>query len=151
MCGIAGILGVTDSLSHLERMAGWMQTALHHRGPDDQGIYIAGDRQAALIHTRLAILDLSAAGHQPMSTPDGRYWIAFNGEIYNFRQLRTQLEAAGEKFQTQTDTEVILRLYQRKGVDCVHHLRGMFAFAIWDDWEKTCFLARDPLGIKPLY
>lgn len=86
-----------------------------------------------------------------MSTPDGRYWITFNGEIYNFQQLRSQLEAQGEQFYSRTDTEVILKLYQHKGTDCVKHLRGMFAFAIWDDLEKTCFLARDPLGIKPLY
>jgi asparagine synthase (glutamine-hydrolysing) len=128
-----------------------MQTALQHRGPDDAGICISTDQQAALAHTRLSILDLSPAGHQPMSTSDGRYSITFNGEIYNFQQLRQNLIDQGEKFHSQTDTEVILKLYQRIGADCVHHLRGMFAFAIWDDWEKTCFLARDPLGIKPLY
>ena len=128
-----------------------MQTALQHRSPDDAGICISTDQQAALAHTRLSILDLSPAGHQPMSTSDGRYSITFNGEIYNFQQLRQNLIDQGEKFHSQTDTEVILKLYQRIGADCVHHLRGMFAFAIWDDWEKTCFLARDPLGIKPLY
>ncbi|MBF2066604.1 MAG: asparagine synthase (glutamine-hydrolyzing) [Calothrix sp. C42_A2020_038] len=151
MCGIAGILAINhhqDSLaSRIERM----QMALQHRGPDDKGIYISKDHQVALAHTRLSILDLSAAGHQPMSTPCGRYWITFNGEIYNFQQLRQNLISQGEQFQSQTDTEVILKLYQRIGADCVNHLRGMFAFAIWDDLEKTCFLARDPLGIKPLY
>jgi len=124
---------------------------LQHRGPDGQGIHISTDKKVALAHTRLAILDLSPSGHQPMSVANGRYWITFNGEIYNFRELRSQLEAEGEKFHSQTDTEVILKLYQRVGPKCVTYLRGMFAFAIWDDLEKTCFLARDSLGIKPLY
>jgi asparagine synthase (glutamine-hydrolysing) len=151
MCGIAGILSVNQYENSLETIIQRMQTALQHRGPDDAGIYISQDRQAALAHTRLAILDLSPAGHQPMSTTDGRYWITFNGEIYNFQQLRHNLISQGEQFYSQTDTEVILKLYQRMGSNCVEHLRGMFAFAIWDDFEKTCFLARDPLGIKPLY
>ncbi|MBD2493045.1 asparagine synthase (glutamine-hydrolyzing) [Nostoc sp. FACHB-280] len=151
MCGIAGILTVNQYQEQLEQTIQRMQIALQHRGPDDAGIFIAPQRQAALAHTRLSILDLSIAGHQPMSTSDGRYWITFNGEIYNFQQLRHDLIAQGEKFNSQTDTEVILKLYQRLGNVCVQHLRGMFAFAIWDDLEKTCFLARDPLGIKPLY
>jgi asparagine synthase (glutamine-hydrolysing) len=151
MCGIAGIITTNQYQNSLETHIHWIQAALQHRGPDDQGIYISTNRQAALAHTRLAILDLSQAGHQPMSTADGRYWITFNGEIYNFPQLRQNLISQGENFQSQTDTEVILKLYQRLGADCVHYLRGMFAFAIWDDFEKTCFLARDPLGIKPLY
>ncbi len=151
MCGIAGILTEHGDQIDLERLIQGMQQALQHRGPDDQGIYIAEDRQIAIAHTRLSILDLSPAGHQPMSSKDGRYWITFNGEIYNFQQLRRKLIAEGEAFQSHTDTEVILKLYQQYGTDCVHHLRGMFAFAIWDDQAKTCFLARDPLGIKPLY
>jgi asparagine synthase (glutamine-hydrolysing) len=151
MCGIAGILTHHSDRENLEILIQRMQKALQHRGPDDRGIFIAPDRQAAIAHTRLAILDLSSAGHQPMSTSDGRYWITFNGEIYNFQQLRQTLMGQGETFYSQTDTEVILKLYQRLGSDCVQSLRGMFAFAIWDDLEKTCFLARDPLGIKPLY
>jgi len=151
MCGIGGLLTVNQYQGTLENIIQRIQTGLKHRGPDDAGIYISKGRQAAFAHTRLAILDLSPAGHQPMSTADERYWITFNGEIYNFQQLRQNLIAQGEQFHSQTDTEVILKLYQRIGSDCVHHLRGMFAFAIWDDWEKTCFLARDPLGIKPLY
>lgn len=151
MCGIAGILTANQYQEQLEQTIQRMQIALRHRGPDDAGIFIAPQRQAALAHTRLSILDLSSAGHQPMSTADGRYWITFNGEIYNFQQLRRDLIAQGEKFNSQTDTEVILKLYQRLGSVCVQYLRGMFAFAIWDDLEKTCFLARDPLGIKPLY
>jgi asparagine synthase (glutamine-hydrolysing) len=118
-----------------------MQKALNHRGPDDRGIFIAQDHQVALAH----------AGHQPMSIDNGRYWITFNGEIYNFQELRSHLESQGEQFASQTDTEVLLKTYQYYGQDCVRHLRGMFALAIWDDLEKTCFLARDHLGIKPLY
>ncbi|MBD2269330.1 asparagine synthase (glutamine-hydrolyzing) [Anabaena sp. FACHB-1391] len=151
MCGIAGVIKLNTDDGSLEAKIEKMQTALKHRSPDDAGIYISTDKQAALAHTRLSILDLSAAGHQPMSTTDNRYHITFNGEIYNFQELRENLISQGEKFHSQTDTEVILKLYQRIGSDCVQHLRGMFAFAIWDDLEKTCFLARDPLGIKPLY
>ncbi|PMB04013.1 asparagine synthase (glutamine-hydrolyzing), partial [Fischerella thermalis CCMEE 5328] len=151
MCGIAGIITTHYHQQHLQELIQQMQKSLYHRGPDDQGIYIASEHQAALVHTRLSILDLTPAGHQPMSTPDGRYWIVFNGEIYNFLELRSQLASQGEQFCSRTDTEVILRLYQRMGADCVQQLRGMFAFAIWDNQEKTCFIARDPLGIKPLY
>ena len=110
-----------------------------------------GSSLCGFVHTRLSILDLSAAGHQPMSTADGRFTITFNGEIYNYRALRAELEQLGEAFRTGTDTEVILRLYARHGPACVDRLRGMFAFAIWDAVEGRCFLARDPLGIKPLY
>ena len=151
MCGIAGLLSAGGSQEQIEMLIGRMQKVLRHRGQDDRGIYTSTDRQVALAHTRLSILDLSPAGHQPMSTADGRYWITFHGEIYNFRELQHTLIAQGERFYSQTDTEVILKLYQRFGSSCVNYLRGMFAFAIWDDLEKTCFLARDPLGIKPLY
>ncbi|MEM7727627.1 MAG: asparagine synthase (glutamine-hydrolyzing), partial [Cyanobacteria bacterium P01_A01_bin.45] len=151
MCGIAGILTTNKYQDSLETLIGRMQTALRHRGPDDKGIYISSERQVALAHTRLSILDLSPAGHQPMSTADGRYWITFNGEIYNFLEIRQDLISQGEEFHSHTDTEVILKLYRKCGSDCVTRLRGMFAFAIWDNWQKTCFIARDPLGIKPLY
>jgi len=151
MCGIAGLLTQGCFQEKMEISLLKMQKALQHRGPDDRGVYISPEGEAAFAHTRLSILDLSPAGHQPMSTANGRYWITFNGEIYNFRELRSQLESQGEKFHSQTDTEVILKLYQQIGSDCVNQLRGMFAFAIWDNQEKTCFLARDPLGIKPLY
>ena len=151
MCGIAGVLGFKLDDEYLIAKIERMKAALQHRGPDDSGVYISTNKQTALAHTRLSILDLSSAGHQPMSSDDGRYFITFNGEVYNFQELRESLIAQGEKFRSQTDTEVILKLYQRLGSACVDHFRGMFAFAIWDDWEKTCFLARDPLGIKPLY
>lgn len=150
MCGIAGILTNANSDGLVKRVE-WMQASIQHRGPDDQGLYIAPSRQAMLAHARLSILDLSSAGHQPMDDGKNRFWITFNGEIYNFRALRLELEQKGYHFQSQTDTEVILKLYQHYGADCVKYLRGMFAFAIWDEKEKSCFLARDPLGIKPLY
>jgi asparagine synthase (glutamine-hydrolysing) len=151
MCGIAGILTHSGNRQEIEEQILPMQAALRHRGPDSEGIYVSDDRTVALAHTRLSILDLSSAGHQPMSVDRGRYWITFNGEIYNFKELRRDLENEGEQFYSQTDTEVILRLYQRFGKSCVDRLRGMFVFAIWDNLEKSCFLARDSLGIKPLY
>ena len=151
MCGIAGIITNNQYQDRLELLAGKMQSALRLRGPDDQGIFISPSHQAALAHTRLSIIDLSLAGHQPMASSDGRFWIIYNGEIYNFKELRAQLQVQGEKFQSSSDTEVVLKLYQRHGADCLNKLRGMFALAIWDEKEKSCFLARDPFGIKPLY
>ncbi len=127
------------------------QSALAHRGPDDEGVWQSACGQAVLAHRRLSIIDLSSGGHQPMTTADGRYTIAFNGEIYNFRELREALERTGVKFHTTSDTEVILRMYEAEGSACVKRLRGMFAFALWDDHTRTALLARDPLGIKPLY
>jgi asparagine synthase (glutamine-hydrolysing) len=143
MCGIAGHVGPT-ARELLPAMLG----LLKHRGPDDSGIYAAAD--VGLGMTRLAIIDL-ATGQQPMSDPGGRYWIVFNGEIYNFRELRAGLEAGGRAFRTRSDTEVILHAYAAYGEACVERLRGMFAFAIWDAAEQRLFLARDRLGKKPLY
>ncbi len=150
MCGIAGVL-TTSFQSSIERYMQLMQTALEHRGSDDRGSFLSQDRTVALVHTRLSILDLSANGHQPMHIANQRYWITFNGEIYNFRELRDLLKKDGETFFSHTDTEVILKLYVKYGEECLNLLRGMFAFAIWDDLKKVCFIARDPLGIKPLY
>jgi len=150
MCGIGGVVGL-EPIRDLERPLGLMQAAMRHRGPDDAGIFVSTDRHVGFAHTRLAIIDLSSAGHQPMSTPDGRITVVFNGEIYNFRELRRELEAGGTQFSTNSDTEVILRLYERFGAGFVDQLRGMFAIALWDDRERRCLLARDPLGIKPLY
>lgn len=143
MCGIAGMAGRSDAA--LTRV---MTDTIAHRGPDDSGYYL--DDDVALGHRRLSILDI-AGGKQPMAYGDGRYQIVFNGEIYNFRELRAQLEKKGFQFRTQSDTEVILAAYAAYGDDCVQHLRGMFAFAIWDKRARRLFIARDRLGIKPLY
>jgi len=120
---------------------------ISHRGPDDEGFYV--DENIILGSKRLAIIDLSEAGHMPMTNEDGRFWIVFNGEIYNFLELRKNLEKR-HKFKSRTDSEVLLHLYEEKGVNCLKYLRGMFAFAIWDKKEKTLFLARDRVGKKPL-
>lgn len=150
MCGIAGFVahaGGPDLPAGLERM----RQALVHRGPDDTGTWLAPGGVAGFAHTRLAILDVSAAGHQPMAVADGRFTITYNGEIYNFAELRRSLEQRGVRFQSHSDTEVILRLYEARGPACFEQLRGMFALAIWDAHTRTCVLARDRLGIKPLY
>jgi asparagine synthase (glutamine-hydrolysing) len=151
MCGIAGIISSDPWSDSLTAALTRMQAALRHRGPDDQGLWVDPVAGVGLAHTRLAILDLSPAGHQPMASADGRYQIVFNGEIYNFRELRASLEQEGVSFQTETDTEVLLQLFQQDGAAMLPKLRGMFAFCIWDRETKEAFLARDPLGIKPLY
>ena len=140
MCGIAGVVGVLPDPEVVERMV----DRLHHRGPDDRGTW--RENGAHLGHTRLAILDLSSAGHQPMS--HGPMTITYNGEIYNFRQLRRELRG---EFRSDSDTEVVLRLYAEHGAQSLHRLRGMFAFAVWDSDRRRLFAARDRLGIKPLY
>ena len=124
-----------------------MASVINHRGPDDEGIYVKNN--VGLAHKRLSILDLSPAGHQPMSNEDGSIWIVFNGEIYNFLDLRDNLQKKGHTFRSRTDTETIIHLYEEKGVECVHDLRGMFAFAIWDENKKRLFCARDRAGKKP--
>lgn len=152
MCGIAGILNAEPGpLAELETTLRALNRAQRHRGPDDEGVWVSPEGRAGLAHVRLSILDLSPAGHQPMGTPDGRFQITFNGEIYNFRELREELSREGVLFVSDSDTEVLLRLYERQGPEMVGKLRGMFAFCVWDEVEKTAFLARDPMGIKPLY
>jgi asparagine synthase (glutamine-hydrolysing) len=148
MCGICGKLNFDPSNSVNPALIRGMLDTIRHRGPDDEGIYIAGG--VGLGHRRLSIIDLSA-GHQPLSNEDGTVWIVFNGEIYNFQELRTFLLSKGHTFKTHTDTEVIVHLYEELGPGCLEKLRGMFAFAIWDERAKTLFLARDRVGIKPLY
>jgi asparagine synthase (glutamine-hydrolysing) len=121
------------------------------RGPDGSGIWWSADRRCGLGHRRLSILDLSERASQPMASTDGALVVTFNGEIYNYRSLRAELEAAGVRFRTTSDTEALLHLYARHGAAMVLRLRGMFAFAIWDETRREFFLARDPYGIKPLY
>jgi asparagine synthase (glutamine-hydrolysing) len=150
MCGISGILTRDADGSEAARV-GAMQQALRHRGPDDHGTWQAPSGHATFGNTRLAILDLSRAGHQPMTSADGRLTITFNGAIYNFKELRQMLAQRGIQLRTETDTEVILGAYEAFGEGCVDHLRGMFAFAIWNDRDRSCFLARDRFGIKPFY
>ncbi len=143
MCGIAGIAGHPDPA-----LTKTMTRTLAHRGPDDEGFY--NDARVSLGHRRLSIIDHST-GHQPMSNAAGDVWIVFNGEIYNFRELRRELEGLGAVFRTKSDTEVILAAYEKYGEACVERLQGMFAFALWDARSHTLLLARDPVGVKPLY
>jgi len=150
VCGFAGIyLRSPGGLSSMT--GGILNKSLHHRGPDDAGTYRSEDGRVLLVSQRLAIIDLSSAGHMPMANADGTVWITYNGEIYNFQSLREDLARRGHTFVSHTDTEVLLHLYQEFGEDCVQHLRGMFAFAIWDTRRAELFAARDRLGIKPLY
>lgn len=149
MCGIAGLANWGDRET-LARMT----DALAHRGPDDRGLWqtvSADGGWVGLGSRRLSILDLSPAGHMPMSTPDGRLTIVYNGEVYNYPRLRLELESKGYQFRSSSDTEAVLYLYQEYGSDCLRHLNGMFAIAIWDDARQQLFLARDHFGIKPLY
>lgn len=171
MCGICGKISLNGSVSEglIRKMCG----VLTHRGPDDEGVYVldsakysssevekfstrpfgphSNNISIGLGHRRLSIIDLSPAGHQPMSNEDGSLWIVLNGEIYNFQELRDALEKKGHKFKSRTDTEVVIHLYEEKGAECVKDLRGMFAFAIWDDRKKLLFAARDRIGKKPFY
>ena len=149
MCGICGILFTETNRQVQEETITRMRDMMYHRGPDDAGLYLDGN--LGLGHRRLAILDLSSRGHQPMSTADGRYWIVHNGEVYNYLDLRSDLEAKGYRFRSDTDTEVLLSLYVAKGPAMLDLLNGMFAFAIWDRQERNLFAARDRMGIKPLY
>ncbi len=148
MCGICGKLNFDLRANVSGGLVKAMADTMHHRGPDDEGYYVAGP--IGLGFRRLSIIDLST-GHQPIPNEDGSAWVVFNGEIYNYRELREYLLSKGHRFKTQTDTEVIVHLYEEFGEDCVERLRGMFAFAIWDGRRKTLMLARDRVGIKPLY
>jgi asparagine synthase (glutamine-hydrolysing) len=147
MCGIAGIVGVDRQSVDPEEIHR-MCDVIAHRGPDDEGVYVNG--HAALGMRRLSIIDLST-GHQPIHNEDGTIWTVFNGEIYNFGELRAGLEERGHKFYTNTDTEVIVHLYEELGPQCVEKLRGMFALAVWDERTERLFLARDRFGKKPLH
>jgi asparagine synthase (glutamine-hydrolysing) len=147
MCGIAGIFGLAGAaVAHQEIKA--MCDVLVHRGPDDAGYYVQSNFGFGM--RRLSIVDLRT-GHQPLSNEDGTIQVILNGEIYNFRELRKELQAQGHCFRTETDTEVIVHLYEQYGDECVHRLRGMFAFAVWDEPQRRLLLARDRIGIKPLF
>ena len=152
MCGVAGIYAYhhgANGVVPAELIA--MSDHMKRRGPDGSGIWIADGTRIGFAHRRLAIIDLLDTGRQPMQTEDGRFVISFNGEIYNYKELRSALMAAGYRFRTESDTEVLLHLYAERGIEMVRDLRGMFAFALWDARERVLVLARDPYGIKPLY
>jgi len=149
MCGIAGIVSPGRPAAALTAPLGRMCAALRHRGPDGTGTYVADG--IALGHARLAIIDLSQTGHQPMTNEDGSLHLVVNGEIYNYRRLRADLQARGHAFHSQSDSEVVLHLYEEYGDDCLRHLEGMFALALWDSPRRKLLLARDRFGIKPLY
>tara|TARA_R110002126_G_scaffold187410_1_gene336077 strand:+ start:71341 stop:73233 length:1893 start_codon:yes stop_codon:yes gene_type:complete len=148
MCGITGIFNRNHEPTET-RLIEAMTNALEHRGPDGEGVWLDGP--IALGHRRLAIIDLSPQGHQPMVTRDGRFVLTYNGEVYNFRELRTELEARGHGFHSTTDSEVVLNAFAEWGLDAVQRFNGMFAFAIWDKTTSELMLARDRYGIKPLY
>lgn len=149
MCGICGVVYRDSDRPVSPEMMSRMTSSMSHRGPDDSGQWL--NVNVGLGHVRLSIIDLSPQGHQPMCNEDGSVWITFNGEIYNFLELRSDLKSKGHEFRSRTDTEVIVHLWEEENVLCVNRLRGMFAFAIWDDRDKTLFLARDRIGKKPLF
>lgn len=148
MCGITGLVYLDRQRPVRQKDLQRMCTTLFHRGPDDEGFFV--DQFVGLGMRRLNVIDL-VTGHQPISNEDGSVWIVFNGEIYNYPELRTELKGRGHRFSTNSDTETIVHLYEQYGVDCVKKLNGMFAFAIWDSRNQSLFIARDRLGVKPLY
>src|SRR2546427_5224259 len=148
MCGIVGIVKVDPRETPEEARLKRMRDMLRHRGPDGEGLWIDGP--VGFGHRRLSIVDV-AGGQQPMSNEDGQVWITYNGEIYNHAALRPGLEARGHRYQTRRGTETILHLYEEEGERCVERLQGMFAFGLWDRTRRRLLLARDRLGIKPLY
>lgn len=151
MCGIAGAVWTANSSGISQGTLETMTDALAHRGPDDRGFHRKEDHWGGvgLGHRRLSIIGLDS-GHQPLCNEDERVWISFNGEIYNYVELRQELQASGHRFRTETDTEVIVHLFEEEGIGCLQKLRGMFAFALWDERDKTLWLARDRMGQKPL-
>jgi len=152
MCGITGLVSVGANAAQIDRaIVDSMTDAMIHRGPDGRGIWMSSDRKAALGHRRLSIIDLSPSGAQPMSNEDGRIWVTFNGEIYNYQALRRELEQRGHKFTSKSDTEVLVHLYEEHGDAMVGRLDGDFAFGLWDSHRHRLLMARDPAGVKPLY
>src|SRR5262249_15787897 len=152
MCGIAGIYAYRDTADSIDRAElRRIRDYMSARGPDGFGEWLSQDGRVGLGHRRLSIIELSDRGAQPMQSADGRLVVTFNGEIYNYRALRSELEAEGYAFRTQSDTEVLLHLYAAKGIMMINYLRGMFAFGMWDLEKSRLLLCRDPYGIKPLY
>ncbi len=153
MCGICGILDYRSNAKVNASAISKMCAEIKHRGPDDEGVYIGTRNLSAAVglgHRRLSIIDLSSAGHQPMANEDNTVWAVFNGEIYNYQDLKRELNNKGHIFKSATDTETVIHLYEEYGEECVNFLRGMFAFGIWDEKKQLLLLARDRLGKKPL-
>src|ERR1700740_1811084 len=148
MCGICGIFFRDRDRRVKAEVLAAMNERIVHRGPDDEGSFVEGN--VGLAMRRLSIIDVKT-GHQPLANETRDVWIVYNGEIYNHTDLRLDLETKGHRYRTHSDTETIVHLYEEYGRDCVKHLRGMFAFAIWDRRKRQLFIARDRLGIKPLY
>ena len=150
MCGIAGIINFQSPINEHKEIVSKFHTDLHHRGPDAKGYYFSPSSNALLCQTRLSIIDTSENANQPIESYDKRFNIIFNGEIYNYKELN---KLVYKKFnvRTKSDTEVLLYMYIEYGEDCLKHLSGMFSFAIWDNLKEEIFIARDSLGIKPLY
>ena len=146
MCGIVGFIDADKKLGIVQEMLATQS----YRGPDDSGTYFDEESGIHFGHNRLSIQDLTSQGHQPFISDCENYVIAFNGEVYNFRELRIELERLGHQFHSQTDSEVVLNAWVEWGEECVHHFNGMFAFSVWDKQKKTLFLVRDRYGIKPL-
>lgn len=151
MCGITGIYIVNNPLKIKKETLIKMRDSLTHRGPDDSGLYLSNDKKLGLGFRRLAIIDLSKKGNQPMTNEKRNIWLVFNGEIYNFQEIKKNLIIQGHKFKSKTDSEVIIHLYEEKKENCLEDLNGMFAFVIWDEKEQKLFAARDRIGIKPFY
>jgi len=151
MCGIFGIVSKEKLPSNNHILGNKIINSLKQRGPDDSGIWFNNTSTVMLVHTRLSVIDLTASGHQPMTTNNGRYTITYNGEIYNFKEIKSELSKLGYSFNSASDTEVILYAFSNWGVDCVNKFEGMFAFAIWDELNQTMWLFRDRVGVKPIY
>ena len=152
MCGIAGGFDFISGPKPVDQeIVARLNESQHHRGPDGEGLWISGDRRMVLGHRRLAIIETGDLGRQPMNDTSGRWVISFNGEIYNHKELRAELQTLGCTFATQSDTEVLINVVARWGEAGLSRLRGMYAFALWDAEERELWLARDPYGIKPLY
>ncbi|MEK6767302.1 MAG: asparagine synthetase B, partial [Planctomycetota bacterium] len=156
MCGVCGKLSYGNKIVD-EALLKRMCKSLAFRGPNDEGVFVrsnsksqASKVQVGLGHTRLSVIDLSDAGHQPMCNEEETIWLVYNGEVYNFKEIRIELEAKGHRFRSNTDSEVIIHLYEEEGIDCLKRLNGMFAFCIWDECLQKLWLCRDRLGIKPL-
>ena len=151
MCGVCGTLRLPGGPDVDPELIARMSDTMIHRGPDDSGVYISPDRKVGMGHRRLSIIDLSPAGRGPMPNEDGTVWISYNGEVYNHAALRTSLLQAGHRYRSQTDTETLIHLYEERGISMLDDLRGMFAFSLWDQKRSRLFIARDRVGIKPLY